>query len=76
MTDSELLFGAWAFDRCRCCLNLYQFELRRYCRRCGDAACYSCTTQVGPDWVCATCRDVPGIRLPSAPKTPTISPGI
>ena len=56
MNESDLVFGAWAFDRCPCCLKLYSFELRRYCARCAGAACPACAVQLAAEWLCKACH--------------------
>jgi hypothetical protein len=56
MTENDLVFGAWAFDRCPCCLKLYSFELRRYCSQCAGAACPACAVRAGAEWLCKNCH--------------------
>ena len=56
MTEGDLVFGAWAFDRCPCCLELYSFELRRYCAHCAGAACPACAVRAGTEWLCKPCQ--------------------
>lgn len=68
MTKSELLFGAWAFDRCGCCMRLFSYELRRSCADCAGATCPSCAAFVDSKWVCATCRAAAAAPPPPQPE--------